>query len=168
MVKRKKIQVAQRGWLRAEGATKTEAKRNLEPMVDYACRASALTVERRFDCLVVVTAFAGGWQYQAIPLDMLRHGDQAGCFTHAGQGEDYVKILQSARTHAAQLSWHHGCDDERHVCAAGLDAERSNDLRRWCRFQRAYTVHRAAGLPDGEAHRRACEDSWTIQREEAA
>jgi hypothetical protein len=60
------LHTAYRGSLFAEGATKTEAKQNLEPMIDWAVAHHAPHIELRDGYTIVIAATATGWESQII------------------------------------------------------------------------------------------------------
>jgi hypothetical protein len=73
--------------------------------------------------------------------------------------------LNSARIHAAQNAWRAEiADDSAFIVSADLSADKSQDLARWIRFQRAYIEFKADGHMPGECHRLACEASYNGAR----
>lgn len=143
---------ANRGYLTAEGNSKTEAKANLEPMIDWACAHASPTIEMRFGLLIVIASNPQGFESRVINPAHLEHGKQYHSCCCYGQ-IDYGTVLQSARNHAAQNAWHHGInDDSGFVDQAGLTKDGATDLARWIAWQRRYRELKLSGHTDSEAH----------------
>ena len=108
-----------------------------------------------------------GWRYLTLiqPGKPMPTGDLSlKCFSF-GNDEDPGNIRAQLTRHAAQLVWSHDCaDDTGWSLNAGaqcgtLGATVSQDLRRWCAFQRAYARATAEGKTQHEAHVYACAES---------
>ena len=128
----------QRGRLYATGATKAEAKANLEKQIDWACENSTHHVEKRFGLILIVTAQVWGFTIQVIDPATVQHGWVFSGTYQYGQ-VDYHDALTSARNWAAQNAWDKEIeDDEEHVRLSGLGDSQAEDLRNWIGFQRAY------------------------------
>lgn len=152
---RKKVFRAERGYLAAEGATKADAKAKLDTMIDWALRAAMPTVESRHGLLVMVAATAHGYCTTVIDPAKLSHGMVGGGWCQNPQG-DFGEALQSARMHAAQCAWTHGCnDDAAFVAESGL-GDKASELASWITFQRRYAEAKAKGATDADAHAIAC------------
>lgn len=146
-----------RGWVSAEGATKAEAKANLEKQVDLACSCAALHVEKRFECLIVIAGSAAGYNVKIVhPHDMVNGSQHGSSCTYGFQ--PFEEVLESARNWAAQNSWSTSViDDEYFIAQSGLkpNAGKQGDLRRWIEWQRRYNDLIADGRTAAEAHQMA-------------
>lgn len=146
---------ATRGALTASGANKTEAKANLEPMIDWACNAGMPVIECRFGFLIVVASDANGWSTSVVGPDDMVHGQRKWCGTSHGQQIAYSDALISARNHAAQNAWSPDvADDAAFVEMAGL-GPKSGELASWIAFQRRYVEAKTSGHNDGDAFKLA-------------
>lgn len=155
MRKRKEFHVS-RGCLTGTGATKSEAKANMERQIDWACRHAAPQIEMWHGYMVLVAASPDGWNTYVFRPDELQHGDCRRSCTMHGQVE-YTDALDSARLHAAMNGWTLECDDDAaFILRSGLTERRRDELSRWICFQRRYAVAKAAGASDGDAHAIAC------------
>ena len=158
MRKAKTVTVS-RGWLTATGATKAEAKANLEPMIDAACNAAALHIEKRFECIIVVAANATGWSVSVCHPHTMESGGKLASTCQYGP-QPYEDVVESARNWAAQNSWTVDItDDERFIEQSGLkpNTGKQDELRRWIKFQRRYIDLVAEGVTPNDAHRMAME-----------
>lgn len=151
-MRKAKTYFATRGDLTAEGATKAEAKANLDAMINWACQYRHPLVENRFGLLIVISHSSHGWQSIVIDPASRQHGGRWESFCGQGMG-DYGDVLASARMHAAQNAWTPAADDEQHIALAGI-AAKEGELRRWIAFQRRYLAAKAQGRSDN--------DSWNI------
>lgn len=154
-MRKPKTYYATRGYLTAEGASKTEAKANLEIMIDFACRNGTPKVESRFGLILIVAATANGYTHTIVDPAEMTHGKDRHCNTTYPQGH-YTDALEGARSHAAQWAWNADvADDETFVTLAGLTPNKASELRSWINFQRSYIALKAQGASDAEAHARA-------------
>lgn len=155
-MRKAKIHYVTRGLLTGQGATKTEAKADLESWIDLACQHGAPHVESRFGLIIVVAASSVGWHHMVIDPAELTHGAVKHCSATYAKGTEFAKVEQYARMHAAQWAWSPDVDDAAFIAKAGLDSHGAGELGSWCAFQRAYAEFRAQGMSDSEAHQQAC------------
>lgn len=151
MRKAKRVYVS-RGSLTADGATKSEAKANLESMIDAACGMESPIVEFWHGMVVIVAPSATGYYTAVInPAETAEHGKRRYCWTSHALGETFESALASTRMHAAHNAWHADIvDDAAFVAKSGLGAKAS-DLASWIRFQRGYIAAKQAGMNDSDA-----------------
>ncbi len=155
MKRRPKIHYASRGNAQGQGASKSEAKANLEASIDwYLAQASGAWIETRFGMVLIVTATPNGFETKLLfPSDIVVHGMRHWSGTSYSNA-DLKSVVLSMRLHAAHCAWTPESDDAEIVALSGL--ENTGELERWLKFQRAYIVAKANGLSDGDAHREAC------------
>jgi hypothetical protein len=152
-MRKPKMVTVERGVLTGQGATKTEAKANLEGQIDWAIAEDKLHVERRFDWLIVIARDNQGWTSKMVDMTA-PHGTEFG--SSCGQGPAlFGKVLMESRLHAGQNAWRHEKNDAEHIAATGLDAQKERELASWIRFQRAYKAEKDNGATDAEAFERA-------------
>jgi hypothetical protein len=142
-----------RGNITCDGATKQEAKANLERMIDRACSLHGPYIEARFGKVFVMSESPTGWE--AITTFTPDHGARATPSMFC-MGQSFEALRQSLRVHLAQNAWTSDVDMDEHIAAADLDTEHAGELRRWIEFQFAYREAKGLGLNDAEAHEWAC------------
>ena len=152
----RKPTTAIRGDLVAIGATKREAKANLEDLISWACENHALRIEFRFGFILIIAATANGYESALIDPKTIKPDENYGygCRTTYGQIEVH-DVLQSLRNHAAQNAWTLETDDAAHILASGLDQRHCIDLQRWIDWQRHYARLRSEGMNDNDAYNAA-------------
>ena len=132
-MRKPKTYYATRGHLTASGASKSEAKANLESMVDWACSPSQPVIESRYGLLLIVAASPGGYLTAVINPAEMKHGERRVSWCQHPQG-DYSFALESVRHHAAQMAWDGTCtadNDSVFVEMAGLTPDKARELARW-------------------------------------
>jgi hypothetical protein len=159
-MKRAKTHYAERGAFRIEGASKSEAKANLDSALDWICEQPSSLVETRFGLVLFVSATLYGYETRVIDPAELDHGKRFYSSCQYGRGT-FADMVQHVRNHAAQYAWKaETSDDSAFVAMTGLNADKANDLARWIKFQRSYIEFRSAGHTPNECHRLACEASY--------
>ena len=151
-IKRHKIHHVARGWLTGQGASKTDARADLDRQVDWACAVASPVIECWHGLIVVVAATPGGYSTAVFNPADLAHGKQRACTSIMPQGE-YTDALESARSHAAQWAWRVSeTDDTGFVARSGLSKCKAIELADWIQWQRRYATAKANGATDCEAH----------------
>lgn len=164
-MKRSKIHYAERGNISAQGASKSEAKANLESLISWYCAQPGPVIESRFGFTLVIVPIPTGWQIDVFDAAELQHGARRHSCSHIGQ-VSLSDALDSARSHAAQNAWPADIpDDSAFVETAGLPVGKAGDLARWIRFQRSYLKFKAAGHTPNDCHRMACDSSYQESRQ---
>ena len=146
-----------RGWCYGEGKTVAEAKANLEKQIDWACNASALHVERRYDSIIVLAATPLGWTVQMVRPDEMANGSSHHSSSAYGMDKTFEHVLASARLWAAQNAWSKDIDNDDWFVdeQSGLKGQYASDLRGWIKWQRSYNEWIALGKTPVEAHQLA-------------
>jgi hypothetical protein len=134
-VRKPKIVTVVRGVLTGQGATKTEAKADLDRHIDRILEPRQYVhVESRFNCIIIVTPTPCGYESRVLtPQQIAQHSKQHTSCTLCWS-DSIIDVVMGARLHAAQLAWKAG-DGEDHIQAAGLDHRRADSLRNWIVYQ---------------------------------
>lgn len=154
-MRRPKVVRISRGNVSGEGPNKTVAKADLEKQVDWLLNAGSVVVEKRYHLLIIVAPIGGGWETKVMDPAQAEHGKPV-WFSNLHGPEDRARVLDSCRLHAAQNAWTMYADDLEHIALSGCSPDLQRELTRWCKFQRDYITHKAAGKSDAEAHALAC------------
>ncbi|WP_439398578.1 hypothetical protein ACRQ5Q_14755 [Bradyrhizobium sp. PMVTL-01] len=154
---RNTTKTVKRDWCHGEGKTVAEAKADLEKKVDWACSASALHVEKRFESVLVVAATPTGWTVQLVRPDEMANGSTHHSSCSYGMDKTFDHVLSAARMWAAQNAWSKDVDSDAWFVAelSGLKGQYANDLAGWIRWQRSYNEWIALGKTPAEAHQLA-------------
>ena len=151
----RKTATASRGLIEAQAPTVRQAKENLERKIDLALCRGGPTIEGRFGWIIIIAADPGGWTSTILRPEEMAHGRERYPGSYHSEDADRLDVLASARMNVAQAAWTPDTNDAEHEAAAGLDATRAEELRRWIVFQRRYAAEKASGATDAEAWNRA-------------
>lgn len=126
-----------------------------------ACEANVLSALMRLDRGGLVLQWRGHFYIVAPTLDGWDYWidtSTRGTFQpHSGNRDE---VAANALHHLAQNVWTRDVDDREFL--ASLPAEVSRELSTWIKFQRAYTVLKADGKTDNEAHALASALSYEV------
>lgn len=155
MTRKPKTFHATRASLTAQGATRQEAKANLEKAIDWALDDHRPFIEFRFGCALFASAGPNGWQSSVTFPEDQKHGSARGATCFYGQ-VDRASVVAAIRQHAASATWTPDCDDADYASKSGLDDAGQRELIRGFAWQRRAQAALADGATINEAHSIAC------------
>ncbi len=138
-----------RGCLSGQGATKTEARADLDKQIDAALQFHSPIIECWHGYTVFVAATPTGWTTYVFRPDELEHGARRIPCSHSFRKESDTVI--SARMHAAQCAWTLGCNDDAAFADRSGLGDKARELTSWMAWQRRYAEAVARGAADAEA-----------------
>lgn len=148
--------------------SQADAKREAELRIDWLLRNTSLWIEKRWNLMIVIYGYVDGFRYQVFDPCTLKTGLQSNfctaCSVCYGTTELW-RVIDGARSDAAQRAWHKDVDDALHIARSGLTpgTDMHSDLSRWIGFQRRYLHHKDLGRSDNDAWRLAAGDPSFVE-----